>query len=132
MKMNRWLLFGLLLACTIGVALVVLPMLPSGPGVTKENFDCIEDGMTRAEVEAILGGPANANANNRFWPERPWDEWENDLGDSVTICFDAEDRVKSRTWEVGSDDRTIWQKLLDRIPWGERKKNMRPTIYMRN
>ncbi len=53
MRVNRWLLLGLLIACIVGVALVVLAWLPR-PGVNKENFDRIEIGMTRVEVEAIF------------------------------------------------------------------------------
>jgi hypothetical protein len=56
MRKNRWLLLGLLLASIVGVVLLVLALLPPSPGVTKVNFDRIEVGMTRAEVEVILGG----------------------------------------------------------------------------
>ena len=54
----RWLLFGLSLlmaACVVVVALALL--LPPQSGVTKENFDRIQIGMTRAEVEQIFGIP---------------------------------------------------------------------------
>ena len=40
---------------TIAVTLGVLAMLRPSPGVTKANFDRIEKGMTRAEVEQIFG-----------------------------------------------------------------------------
>jgi hypothetical protein len=43
---------------TIALTLGVLAMLPPSPGVTKANFDRIKEGMTKAEVEEILGGPA--------------------------------------------------------------------------
>jgi hypothetical protein len=38
----------------IAVTVGVLAMLPPRPGVTKANFDRIEKGMTRVEVEAIF------------------------------------------------------------------------------
>src|ERR1035438_9324153 len=44
------------LPLVIVVTLGVLAMLPPRPGVTKANFDRIEKGMTRAEVEQIFGG----------------------------------------------------------------------------
>jgi hypothetical protein len=37
------------------VVLGILSILPSSPGVTKANFDRIEKGMTKAEVEVIFG-----------------------------------------------------------------------------
>src|SRR5262245_55182612 len=43
----------LALACLLGLWLA----LP-GAGVTKANYDRIRPGMSQAEVEAILGGPA--------------------------------------------------------------------------
>ena len=42
-------------ALCVGIALGVLAVLPSGPGVAKANFDRIELGMTKAEVERIFG-----------------------------------------------------------------------------
>jgi hypothetical protein len=46
------------LPLTIAVTLGVLAMLPPSPGVTKANFDRIEKGMPKAEIEAIFGGKA--------------------------------------------------------------------------
>jgi hypothetical protein len=129
MHKTRWLLLGLLLACLVGVALVVLALLPSRPGITKENFDRIEEGMTRAEVEAIFGGPAN-RANP--WPNlanNP-NEWEDETsGASAIINFDENNRVSSKQWwPDGPDERTVWQKMLDRLPWREKPPRRRPEV----
>jgi hypothetical protein len=35
-----------------------------GPGVTKANFDAIKPGMTKAEVEKLLGGPGHDPAGD--------------------------------------------------------------------
>jgi hypothetical protein len=43
-----------LAACAIGLWL----LWPAPSAITRENAAKIKDGMTRAEVEAILGGPA--------------------------------------------------------------------------
>ena len=48
------------LPLAIAVTLGVLALLPPSPGVNKANFDRIEKGMTRAEVEAIFGGPSES------------------------------------------------------------------------
>jgi hypothetical protein len=121
MRKNRWLLLGLLLACIVGVVLVVLALLPPTPGITKENFDRIEVGMTRAEVEAILGGPANGWAP--AWGNmRLENEWvDNASGDAATVNFDENNRVVgAKHWDGWPDDRTVWQKILDRLPWREK------------
>ena len=52
---KRWLLAAGTMAGLVGVVLVVLAMLPPGPGVTKANFDRIKIGMTKIEVEEIFG-----------------------------------------------------------------------------
>jgi hypothetical protein len=44
-----------LLTCLSLAGLFVL--WPSGPGVTRANFDRIAEGDTRARVEELLGGP---------------------------------------------------------------------------
>ena len=107
----------------VAVTLGVLAMLPPRPGVTKENFDRIEVGMTRAEVEVILGGPAGPAFRRRSRDE--WDSNEND--DSVAIRFDNNDRVLEKHWLGMPDERTAFDKLLDRLPW--RKKPSRTRVW---
>ena len=55
MTKKRMLLIAILPLAII-VTVGVLAMLPPRPGVTKTNFDQIQEGMTKAEVEAIFGG----------------------------------------------------------------------------
>ncbi len=43
------------LPLAIAVTVGVLVILPPSPGVMKEQFDLIEEEMTREEVEQILG-----------------------------------------------------------------------------
>ncbi len=113
MRKNRWLLLGLLLACIVGVVLLVLALLPPRPGVTKKNFDRIKVGMARAEVEAIFGGPPKGLFGMHFQDDAS--------GDSAIITFDDNDLVASMLWGPNlHDDRTLWEKLLDRLPWREK------------
>src|ERR1035438_7357980 len=101
-----------ILVASIGVALAVLALLPPRPGVTKENYDRIAIGMTYDEVEAILGPPGERTEG--------WVCWESeDPYIFIMVRFDEEDRVRRKGWE-GDDDRSVWTKLLDHLPW--RKK----------
>jgi hypothetical protein len=120
MRINRWLVFGAILAIIVCVALLVLTWLPRS-GINKRNFDRIEVGMTRAEVEAIFGGPPTWEPISRRGL------WANDGAyDCATITFDGDWRVVSTDW-VDLDDRTHWEKLLDRLPW---RKHRTPTFYV--
>src|SRR5262245_62049938 len=47
------------------VCAILLSAHRTGPGVTRENFNRIQVGMTEAEVEEILGGPSG------FYTNRP-------------------------------------------------------------
>jgi hypothetical protein len=69
-KKCELLISALLLA--VVVALGVLAMLPSRPGVTKGNFDRIEKGMTKAEVEEIFGKKDDWAASRIENPKRWW------------------------------------------------------------
>lgn len=53
----RWVLAGLTLAL-LAVGTFVLWPQPIVAGLTQENFDRIQLGMTRPEVEALLGKPS--------------------------------------------------------------------------
>jgi hypothetical protein len=51
-------LVGLAVVVAAG-AVVLWPQAAPPSRVTRENYDCIQEGMTRAEVEAILGPPGD-------------------------------------------------------------------------
>jgi hypothetical protein len=58
------------------VAIIVIAWLHhENDRITKENFDRIADGMTQAEVEAILGPPTAAEIyhNNNFGRMVTWE-----------------------------------------------------------
>ncbi len=120
MRKRRWLLLGLLIAgsgCAVAVALV---LLPPGPEVTPENYGRVQNGMTRAEVEAIFGAPPTAVPSDN---EAMWES-----GDGYRIAaveFDEDGRVAGSNWVSYTDDRTAFQKALDILPW--RHKDTKPS-----
>jgi hypothetical protein len=96
------------LPLTIAVIFGILALLPPRPGVTKANFDRIQEGMTQAEVEVIFDKPGEVREVVR------WSlmlRWRSDDGAVATVSFSGDDElvVHSKTWT--DSDETI----LDRI-----------------
>jgi hypothetical protein len=113
MLRQRLILVGLAIVMATCVAVAILALLPtsSTSAVTKENFDRIQIGMTRAEVEVIFGGKAN---DFPLWQQATL--WEDDeTGHAAMIYFDANDCVRRVSWTSSVDDRTPWQKFVDRV-----------------
>lgn len=97
-KRKRW--YCLFVAMLVVAAIYVWPR--HGPStITQENADRIKEGMTRAEVEAVLG-PARNETGRRFFHYALWGNlvartaysphWvTEDL--LVCVCLDKEERV---------------------------------------
>ena len=111
-KQRRYLISAGVLAVCVCVVLVVLALLPPRTGVTKANFDRIQDGMSIAEVELILGGagqPFHGFANQK--QTLVW------LGDDGSLAFVevADNSVKSKMWnpsnETFADKLRRWLRL---------------------
>jgi hypothetical protein len=86
------------LPLTIAVMLGVLALLPPRPGVTKANFDRIENRMTRAEVEEIFGGRGRPFLGD----DESWMLWEADDGSWVTIVF-RDACIADKHWQSWHD-----------------------------
>jgi hypothetical protein len=121
MTKRRWVVLVGLLAVGVCLTLAVLALLPPRPGVTKANFDRIEDGMTRQEVERILGGPGSLLAENgkiigspgkRFAINGDLFLWGHPLNNTnVFVSFDDGDRVIGKDWKDWGPPETFLQKL---------------------
>ena len=97
---KRLLLAAGTMAGVVGVVLVVLALLPR-PGVTKANFDRVQKGMSKPEVQAILG-------KRRFGVDcvpdrviRVGEEWYADDGAEAHIEFERRDGDEM-TWRACS------------------------------
>jgi hypothetical protein len=87
------------------VGFVTVALWPPSPGVTHANFDRIQDGMTVAEVEAIMGKP-----DQRLGTERQW--WTLPSGNSATVVY-SEELVTEKIWPDADETivRKIWRWL---------------------
>jgi outer membrane protein assembly factor BamE (lipoprotein component of BamABCDE complex) len=103
-------LAGMLAAC-VPLTLAVLALLPPRQGVMPANIARIENGMTRAEVDKILGGPGTVYFDAIVSPGGPKTDirWGHPHdGTSVTVSFDRDNRVEAIFWEPPE---TFMQKL---------------------
>jgi hypothetical protein len=90
------------------VILGVLALLPPHPGVTKANYDRIQKGMTKAEVEEIFGEKGELNFLDEetltfrmlYWKERDR---------SCAVIEFTGDCVVDKGW--GDSDETILEKI---------------------
>jgi hypothetical protein len=69
------------------VIIGVLAMLPARPGVTKGNFDRIENGMTLAEVDKIFGKPGSFG-NDLPTRTSALSSWRSENDELACIFFD--------------------------------------------
>jgi hypothetical protein len=96
---------GLAMAAITAVAFAALMMIPR-PGITRSNFDRIQLGMQKAEVEAILGEPSKMYMD---FDERPFATWKSHEC-MIAVNF-VDDCVASK--ECFLNQRTLWQKMVE-------------------
>jgi hypothetical protein len=127
MSKKWWLAIAGTFVLAIALAIAIAALLPPTPGVTYANFSRIEKGMTREQVEQLLGRPATRERINSF----TWRAHERDIGglggnrdvwlsesdDHASAFFNQDGQVTDAVWNFWSDDRTTLEKLRDRLPW---------------
>jgi outer membrane protein assembly factor BamE (lipoprotein component of BamABCDE complex) len=128
-SLKRW---PVLLALLVAFApLAVGLLLPHGGRVTCENCERIKEGMTEAEVRAILGKPWD---DSLFDPERPsmvvelqgpiWKYSRQWVGDDceIFVTFDDNGRVMNRVLASARRPRSsvpyrVWRRLCEWYGW---------------
>jgi hypothetical protein len=96
MTKKRLLLFGGFLAACVCLPLGVVTVMPDdGPGVTKANFNRIEKGMTKAEVEKIIG--KDSTPIGGWGIHTALECWPSNDGATACIYFENE-RVTDMRW----------------------------------
>jgi hypothetical protein len=121
---RRKLIVAAALAMLTLVVVGAFALWPQSSRITGENFDHIRKGMTRAEVEAILGppgdyttGPVNYDASPPLYFLSPAGSvafWNSDMA-YAHVLFDASDKVEEifshpgRRQEQGPLDNLLWR-----------------------
>lgn len=78
------------------VALIVL-VVSACTKITQENFDKVADGMSRAEVEAILGAPTEASSAGIAGISGTSATWKGEVGTITIQFFNDKVRLKQFT-----------------------------------
>ena len=99
-----------ILAACAPLVLAVLAILPPRPGISKANFDRITVGMSKAEIQEILGGAASITSpggktytqlagihGNRTPDGLLHQVWGGDTGVAI-IAFDAQELAVHTHW----------------------------------
>jgi hypothetical protein len=107
---RRKLLAAVALGVLALVAVGAIALWPQPSRITDENFDCIHKGMTRAEVEAILGppgdyttGPVNYDTRPPVYflsPDGSVAFWNSDMA-YAHVLFDASGKVEEIFFHPG-------------------------------
>lgn len=93
------------------------------PGITRENFERIQKGMTEADVEEILGGPPGTYTDRRInffifrtgVSFRRW--WLGDEGViTIVLTFDVPRRVSSKKFDPMPDE-SLDERFRRKYPW---------------
>jgi SmpA / OmlA family len=136
MSKKCWFAIVVVFVLAVASAIGIPALWPPTPGVTYSNFSQLQTGMTREQVEALLGTP-NTERSREDWPpigfpvlnETGWTTWQ-DGDDFASVHFDQENRVTRMTWNGWADERTAWEKLRDRLPFVAKKPPQMQILYI--
>ena len=102
-----------LASLAVVVAAILVFLRPWGDRITTANFSHVRPGMTRGEVEAVLGGPPGDYATVRtVSANRPYEYVVNIAGGSAVRCSDWRDDycLVRATWdEGGAVSGVVWE-----------------------
>jgi hypothetical protein len=120
---KKWLAISMIGIVLAGAAFALVVFWPPTPGVTYANYSRIETGMSREQVNALLGPPRRQGKGAGMFvnpedaePGIAWARW-NRGEDEVIVQYDEDDRVIACAWNFIMDQRNGWEKLRDRTPF---------------
>jgi hypothetical protein len=122
----QWALAGLAVVVTSGAAV----LWPRTEQITRQNFDRIHTGMTRTEVEAILGRPgdystAPIEVEYRGDSVRVPDRWVSDQAVIAISFFDAHDQAKGTqrvAYSLFNRAKPIEQTSFENLVWRAKRQ----------
>ena len=117
---------GLAVALVAGIALDLQThrrRLARSLLIDRDHYGRIREGMSRAEVEAVLGGPQGYYSTDPVFscvhgqppPLRGGDRWETWIGDDgeINVVFDEQDAVRWRDFAPPTHPSSLDGRVLD-------------------
>jgi hypothetical protein len=101
---KRLILATVALSVAVYIVLTVLALQPPRHGLTKANFDRVEDGMSLLDVETIFGGmPRYGNQSPQGQLYFTW-VWQGDDGAGAIITVFGNKGVTHKQWIPPSEE----------------------------
>jgi len=107
LRKRRWILVLSVLTPVLCLILILLALRPSA--VDEAAFKRIKDGMTKSEVEGILGGNASASFEDTNGSLGIWEGRDGE----AQILFDMTNRVSGKIWIYSNE--TLPDKIWRRV-----------------
>src|SRR5262245_45910523 len=113
---KRWVMVGVLIVAVALLTVAIPVLLPTTPGVTYANYSRLDRGMTGEQVVKLLGEPTVAepfrgtkvdSVSHLVWLK----------DDDEIEVFLENDAVTRIAWNYEWDERSMLEKLRDRLPW---------------
>ena len=93
--------FVLLIVLILGTSVPAVPALPFKSKVTRQNYERIHHGMTKAQVEKILGRPAEMKNEVGLQDLGEFDSWIYWHGQIMVMIGFSNGYVSDKSWTQG-------------------------------
>lgn len=114
MRKKSLLIVGLVIATAVALIFTMFLQMTPSPEPTYANFSRLRSGMTKDEVEAVLGLPHFADFHEGILIRLDYVTTEDD---TIRVYFEPDGRVRDCGWNGWEDGRNAWERLRDRLPW---------------
>ena len=81
----------------IGILILVIGLSGCGSRISQANYDKVQDNMTEAQVEAVLGKPTETSSNSILGVSTRSSTWKDKNG-TISVQF-LNGKVKMRNFE---------------------------------
>ena len=93
--------FALLIVLILVMPVPAAPALPFKSKVTRQNYEKIHNGMTKAQVEKILGKPAEMKSERGLQDLGEFDSWIYWRGEIMVMIGFSNGYVSDKSWTQG-------------------------------
>jgi SmpA / OmlA family len=100
-RMKTLVRLALLIMLILGASMPAAPTLPFKSKVTRQNYERIHNGMTKAQVQKILGKPAEMKSERGLQDLGEFDSWIYWHGEIMVMIGFSNGYVSDKSWTQG-------------------------------